>query len=106
MCIRDSLEILLGQHLRARHQLDMGIPELLRGHCALDEGRGAQRDVAAGQGPMAEDVAQALTELVADFDDAFIGCAAIGAGIAAIFDQRDLRAFGAKGVIDLSLIHI
>ena len=44
-----------------------------------------------------------LAELVADFGDALIGGSTIGAGIAAIFDERDLRVVRAEDVIDRSV---
>ncbi|CAH1648049.1 hypothetical protein BOSEA31B_10018 [Hyphomicrobiales bacterium] len=79
----------------------MRVPKLLGGLSPFDELRGAQCDVAAGQRPVAEDIAQALAELVSDRGDALVGGTAIGAGIAAVFDERDLGAAGAENMIDL-----
>ena len=64
--VRDGVQVVLGQGLRARHQLDMRVPEALGIVRALDQLGGAPGEVAAGQRPMAEDVAQAVAELVAD----------------------------------------
>jgi hypothetical protein len=53
---------------------------------------------------MAEHIAQPVAELIADRGDLLIGGPAIRAGIAAIFDERDLRIFGAEDMV-LGLIH-
>jgi hypothetical protein len=86
---RDRFEIVLGQDLRARHQLDVFLQEALRIRGALDQFGGAARNLDAGQRPVAKDVAHTIAELVAHLGDALVGCAAIGACVAAIFDQRD-----------------
>ena len=67
----------------------MRLPEL-SGIGAFGQFGGAARDVAAGERAVPEHVAQAVAELVADLGDAVVGRAAIGAGIAAVLDERDL----------------
>ena len=70
----------------------MGRPELLGGSGAFHQLGGAQGQVAAGQRTVAEDIAQALAELVANFGDTIVGSPAIGAGVAPVFDEGDRRA--------------
>ena len=84
-----ALRSFLGQGLRARHQLDVFLPEALRIRGALDQLGGAARNLDAGQRPVAKDVAHAIAELIAHFRDPLVRRAAIGACVAAIFDQRD-----------------
>ena len=87
---RDHPEVVLGQRRRAGHQRLVRAPErrvVLRG---LDELGGAAGDVAAGQRLVAEDVAQPVAELGASLDDVLVGGAAVGTGVAAVLDQRDL----------------
>ena len=97
--VGDGAQVVLGQRLRARHQLDVRVPELLRIVGALHQLGGAARDVAAGERPMPEDVAQPIAELVAHLGDALVGRAAMRAGVAAVFDQRDLGVLGAEDVV-------
>src|SRR5690606_12914185 len=49
------------------------------------------RDAAAAQRPVAEHVAHAIAQLVAQGGNAFIRRPAVRAGVAAVFDQGDLR---------------
>jgi hypothetical protein len=48
---------------------------------------------------VAESVGEAITELVAQVDDAIMGAAAMGAGVAAIFDQHDRGVGGAEDMV-------
>ena len=97
--VGDRAQVVLGQGLRAGHQLDVRLPEPLRIIGALDELGGAPRDVAAGQRPMPEHVAQALAEIVADLADLFVGRPAVRTRVAAVLDERDLGVGGTEDVI-------
>jgi hypothetical protein len=96
---RDRPQVVLGQGLRARHQSDVRPPEPLRVRGALGELGRPPRDLAAGQRPMPEHVAQPLAELVAHLGELIVGRAAVGAGVAAVLDQRHLRTGRAEDVI-------
>ena len=96
----DGFDIVLGQNLRPGHELDVLIPESLRVGGALDQLGGAAGKLDSGQRPVAKDVAHAIAELVAHLGDALVGRAAIGAGVAAIFDQRDGGARRPKDVVE------
>ncbi len=69
----------------------MGVPERLGVGRALDQIGGAAGKLVAGERPMPEHIAQAVAKLIAHFGDALVGRAAMGTGIAAIFNQRDGR---------------
>ena len=73
-------KILRRQDLRPRHQLDVGVPKLLRTVRALDELSRPSGELDADQRPMAEDVAQPVAELIANLSDALVGRPAIGQG--------------------------
>ncbi len=95
----DGCDVVFGEYLRAAHQRDVSVPELVCILGALDEDRGAAGEAVVAYRTMAKDIAQPLAELVADFGDALVGGAAMGAGVAAVFDQRDRRRLGSKRVI-------
>jgi len=101
---RHRAHVVLGQGFRARHQLDVRVPEALGIGGALHQLGGAAGKLDADQRPMAEDVAQAIAELVAHFGDPLVGRAAIGAGVASIFDERDGCIRWAENVVGL-LVH-
>ena len=82
-------EVVLRQLARSRHQGDMGVPERLGVGRTLDQIGGAAGKLVAGERPMPEHIAQAVAKLIAHFGDALVGRAAMGTGIAAIFNQRD-----------------
>jgi hypothetical protein len=92
-------EVVLGQRLRARHQLDVRLPEPVGIAGALGQLGGAPRNVAAGKRAMPEDVAQAIAELVADLGDPLVRRPAIRARIAAVFDERDRRVGRAEDMV-------
>ena len=95
----DGGDVVLGEHLRTAHQRDMRFPELVGVLGVLDEHGGAAGEAVIAHRAVAEDVAQPLAELVADLGDALVGGTAIGAGIAAVLDQRDRRCLGSEGVV-------
>ena len=95
----DGAQIRLGQSGGARHQGDVRIPEVLGVGSVFDEFGGLSGDLDTDERIVAKDVADALAELIADLGDAFVGGAAIGAGIAAIFDEGDFGVRGAEGVV-------
>ncbi len=99
--VRHCLQIILGQGLRARHQLDVRVPEALGILGALHELGGAAGKLDADERPMPEDVAQAIAELIAHFRDPLVGRAAIGAGVASVFDEGDVSIRGAENVVEL-----
>src|SRR5512138_3873927 len=68
----------------------MRAPELLRISGPFNKLCGPPGNIAAGQWAMAEHVAQAFAVPVPDRGDLVVGRTAIGAGIAAIFDERKL----------------
>src|SRR5271165_1048680 len=87
----DRDKIVPGQHLRARHQLDMRVPEPLRTVGPLDQlGRWSGERV-AGERLVAEHITQTIAEFVPHLADPLVGRAAVGASIAAVFDQSDRR---------------
>ena len=59
----------------------------------------APRDVAAGDRPLPEHVAQAVAEAVAQLRDLLVGRAAVGAGVAAVLDQREVGRRRAEHVV-------
>ncbi|HEU5482433.1 MAG TPA: hypothetical protein VFU80_05000 [Sphingomicrobium sp.] len=81
----------------------MGMPELLLVAGVLHELRGAPRQIAAGHRAMAEHVSQALAVHVASFGNRHVGSPAMGTVIAAVFDQRNVRAFGTKYMVRRSV---
>ncbi len=93
------VEIRLGEFRGARHQGNVRLPELLVGGGALGEIRRAAGDVAAGQRPLPEGVAQPVAEAVPHGGDALVGGAAVRAGIAAVLDEGDLGARGTEHVV-------
>ena len=95
----DRPQVVLGQRLRARHQLEMRLPEPLRIVGPLDQLGGAPGEVAAADRPMAEDVAQAIAELVANLGDLLVGGPAVGTVVAAVLDQRDLGVGGTQHMV-------
>ena len=99
--VRHCLQIILGQGLRARHQLDVRVPEAFGILGALHELGGAAGKLDADERPMPEDVAQAIAELIAHFRDPLVGRAAIGAGVAPVFDESDVCIRGAENVVEL-----
>jgi hypothetical protein len=100
----DRPQVVLGQRLRARHQLEMRPPEPVRVGGALDQLGGAPGELAAADRPVAEDIAQPIAELVADLGDLLVGRPAVGAAVAAVLDQRDLGVGGAKHMV-VGLVH-
>jgi len=96
---RNRGEIIFRQHFRARHQQHVRPPEILRPAGPLDEFGRAAREVVAGEWPLAKDVSQPVAELAAHLRDAFVGRAAVRAGVAAVLEQRDWRAVRAEGVV-------
>ncbi len=68
---------------------------------ALDQLGGAAGELDADERPVAEDIAQAVPQLIAHFRDALVGRAAIGAGVAPVFDQRDGGVGRPENVIGL-----
>lgn len=101
---RNGDQIVLGQGFRTRHQLDMCSPEFVGAAGAFHQFGGAPGDIAADKGAMPEDVAQAFAEATADLDEFLVRCAAVGAGVAAIFNQRDLGVRRAEYVVP-TLVH-
>ena len=99
-----ATQIVLGQDLRARHQLDVRVPETLRVGRALDQFGRAAGKIDADERPMAENIAHAVAELIAHLRDPLIGGAAIGAGVAAVFDERDGGARRSQDMVG-SVIH-
>ena len=99
-----AMQIVLGQGLRARHQLDVRVPEALGIGGSLHQFGGAAGKLDADERPMAEHIAHAVAELIAHFGDPLVGGAAIGAGVAAIFDQRDGGAPRSQDMVG-SVIH-
>ena len=95
----DDGEVVLGQRRRARHQRDRARARSLGVGRPLGQLGGAPGDVAAGQRLVAEDVAQPVAERVARLDDVLVGGAAVGAGVAAVLDQRDAGALRAEDVV-------
>ena len=95
----DAVEVLLGELLGARHQRDVRVPELLRSLRTLDELRSAASDVAAGDGPVPENVSQPLSKLVADLGDSLVRRATVGTVVAAVLDERDGRLLRSEHVI-------
>ncbi len=89
-------QIVLGQDLRAGHQFDVGRPEALGVWSAFDEFGCGPRQRVAGERFVAEDVAEAIAELIAHLGDAPVGGAAIGSGLAAVFD-KGYRGVGRPG---------
>ena len=92
--------IVLGETLRARHELDVRVPEARRIGAVLDQLGGAPGDLAIGHRAMAEDVAQAVAEAIADLGDLLVGRPAVRAVVAAVLDQGDLCRRGAEDVVD------
>ena len=78
----------------------MGVPKALGIGGVFRQFRGAASDVAAGDRPMPENVAQSVAELVADFGNSLVRGPTVRAGIAAIFHQRNRRVRGAESVIE------
>jgi hypothetical protein len=70
---RDRDQVVLGQDLRAGHQLHVLVPEAPGVGGALDQFGGAARKLDPDQRPMAKDVAHAIAELVAHLGDALVG---------------------------------
>jgi hypothetical protein len=78
------------------HQVDVAPPERgLVGSGLRDVGRAA-REIAAGQRPLPEDVAQAIAEAIAQLRHFLVRRAAVGTRVAAVFDQRDVAVVGAE----------
>ena len=98
---RDLNEVVFGQGLRARHQLDVRVPEALGVLGALHQFGGAAGKIDADERPMAEDIAHAVAELIAHLGDPLVSRAAIGACVAAIFDERDGGVRRTENVIGL-----
>ena len=67
----------------------MGLPELVFGTGLFGQFGGAAGDIAAGDGPVAKDIAQAVAQRVARLDDAVIGGAAVGAAALLTFGVKD-----------------
>ena len=88
----DLLERAFGEFRPALHQRIVDWPEVAgRGEGELGElGRAVGHRVVAPR-PLAEDVAQALAEAVAEIGDDRMGGVAIGTGVAAVFDEGDRR---------------
>jgi hypothetical protein len=70
----------------------MRAPEFIGCRRLLDQLRGTARQLTTADGPMAEHITHAITQLIAHLGDAFVGCAAMRAIVAAVFDQSDFRA--------------
>ena len=92
-------EVVLGERLRAGHQLDVRAPERVLVRGGLRELGGAPREVAAGDRPVPEHVAQAVAEAVAQLRDLLVRRAAVRAGVAAVLDERQVRAGRAEDVV-------
>ncbi len=95
----DDVEVFLGERFRARHQLDVRVPEGFRIRRAFDQDGGAAREAVVAQRPMTKDIAQTVAELIADIGDVLVGRAAVRAGIAAVLDKGDGCAVGAENVV-------
>jgi hypothetical protein len=95
----DGTQVVFGQGSGACHQLDMRSPEFVRGACALGQLGGAAGELDAGERTVAKNVAKAIAEAVAHFGDAFVGSAAIGTGVTAVFDERNGRVVGTENVV-------
>lgn len=77
----------------------MRLPEarLVRGRfCTLG---GAPREIVVVQGPLAKAVTQAFAETVPEFGDLLVRGAAIGAGVAAVFDQGEAGRVGPEDMV-------
>lgn len=94
----DRNDVVLGQGLRARHQLDVRVSG------PLDQFGGAAGKFDADERPMTEDIAHPVAELIAHFGDPLVRGAAIGACVAAVFDERDGGVRRAEDVVCL-VIH-
>ena len=79
----------------------MRVPEAFGILGALHELGGAAGKLDADERPMPEDVAQAIAELIAHFRDPLVGRAAIGAGVAPVFDESDVCIRGAQNMVRL-----
>ncbi len=97
--IGDRDKIVLRQRFRARHQRDVRVPEFLGIVGGFHQFGRAPREVASGNGPMPEHVAQAIAELTADFRNALVSRAAMRAIVTAIFHERDRRIVWAEHMI-------
>ncbi len=95
----DRGKIVRRQDLGSRHQPDVRAPEALGVAGPLDELGRRTGERVAGEGLVAEDVAQAIAELIADLGDPFVRRTAIRAGVAAVFDKGDRRVVTAQNVI-------
>ncbi len=96
---RDFRHVVLGQRRGARHQRDVRVPERRLVGRRFGERGGAARDVAAGQRAVPEHVAQPVAEAVAQLRDLLVGRAAVRAGVAAVLDQRQVRALGPEHMV-------
>src|SRR6185437_15489078 len=92
-------QVVFRQRARARHQRDMRVPERLGRCCVFDKFRRALGNVAAGDGAVAEHIAQPLSELAPHFGDALVRGAAMGAVVAAIFDKGDGCGRGSQHMV-------
>jgi hypothetical protein len=85
----------------------MGVPEVVRIANSFYKFGGATTDFIARNGTVPKHIAEAFTQLVANFRDAVIGRAAMRTGVAAVFDQGDRCIDRAKymvfGRIDRSI---
>jgi hypothetical protein len=75
------------------------VPEPPRPGSALGQLGGAAGDIAARHRPVAKDITQTFAESVAQFGDTFVGRAAMGTGIAAVLNNRDLGPGRTQNVI-------
>ena len=92
-------QVVLRQIARARHQLDVRAPEGIFAGRRFGNLRGLPREIAAGDRPLAEDVAQPVAVAVAQAHDFLVRGAAVRAGVAAVLDQRELRVVGSEDVV-------
>jgi hypothetical protein len=80
------------------------VPKALRIRGALDQLGGASGKLDPNERPMTEDIAHAVAELIAHLGDPLVSRTAIGACVAAIFDERDGGVRGTENVVGL-VIH-
>jgi hypothetical protein len=69
--------------------LPVRVPEAFGVLGPLDQFGGAAGKFDADERPMTEDIAHPVAELIAHFGDPLVRDAAIGACVAAVFDERD-----------------